>query len=241
MGYAWIARRPRARGQRCSTGEPAPAGAPSRRSVAFGNAHDDARRARPPTPARSSQQPAGGDALRPRRVHAGTGGDAQVDAPRGRPFVALQQQDGGRLGDRRHRRLASGHHRARPTATCGPRRASSTSCAPPGTYRFRVTGRGRQGARRGRPSGYTRRRPARSTVARADHAARARPRWPAASPRVRPMYPDAGHRRCSRCRACVGGDATITIGNGPARSRDGPDGDGLYRAAGTRQRAASRR
>jgi neutral ceramidase len=173
-----------------------------------------------------SAQPAAAITNYGRAVMTWKGGDQQIDAPRGTPFVTLQHKVGDSwdnvatddsLSDTTLRRDGNW------TETW-----QFDECSQPGIYRLKVTGQAVKAAGE-TASGYT----ATSneiTVSRLTLQVPA-PTVENGEASVRPLYPDPGAGTLLALPRLVrDADVTITLGNGgkvPARDADG---DGLYTA-----------
>jgi neutral ceramidase len=224
MGYAWLAAGAMLEAALLK-GEPAPAGIEPPK-LGFGT--------KATTPARETpkagtaiEQPA--DTARyGRAVFRFNGGDPQVDARRGKPFVSLQ-----RRGDDGWETLAADESFLDTTERSAGDVWTETfqfdGCAPTGTYRFKVTGRAVRAAgeraRRYRltsaPFSVSRLEIAAGTASVADGVAK-----------VRPLYPDPGSGALLALPRLVRDAAVrLSLSDGRTVTATDPDDDGLYTAA----------
>jgi len=223
-GYAWLAGGT-ALERSLLRGTAAPAGAPEPPQLSFGTTASTPPRATPQAGTALSQ-PAG-VARYGRAVFRWTGGDPQVDAPRGIPFVALQRQTGSGW-----RTVATDDSYLDTTQRAAGDVWTETfqfdGCFPTGSYRFHVTGRAVRsfGAP---PVAYALGSRPFTVVPLKIAAGSATVATGVAS--VRPLYPDPGPGALVALPRLVrGADVVLTLSDGTTVPAADPDGDGVYTA-----------
>ena len=222
MGYAWLAAGARVVDAVLSGGTPPSAAEPPQ--LAIGTTQS--------TPARSTpaagtalQQPAGAD-RHGRAVFSWNGGDPQVDAPRGKTFVALQRRTG---DDWTTVDTDDGYRDTtqRGQGNVWTETFQFETCFPTGSYRFHVTGRAvrSDGAA---PSAYT---VDSQPFAVAPVPIAASPSTSGGTASVRPLYRDPGDGALVALPRLVR-DATVTftLADGSTVAGSDPDDDGTYTA-----------
>lgn len=224
-GYAWLAAGTQLESSLLA-GAPAPAGAAEPPEAAFGTTQS--------TPTRVTadagtvvKQPA--DVARyGRAVFAWKGGDPQVDAARGKTFVALQRRTsaGGWTTAATDDSFYDTTQRA--AGDVWTETFQFDRCVPTGTYRFHVTGHAVT-ADGGAPEAYTvDAHP--FTVSPVKLATGdVSPAGGVAS--VRPLYPDPGSGALVALpRLALGAAVEFALSNGRSVAATDPDGDGVYAA-----------
>jgi len=224
MGYAWLAAGS-ALQQALLKGEAAPAGATEPPELAFGTTAT--------TPARTTAQ-AGTAVTQPkdvtrygRAVFTWHGGDPQVDARRGRTFVALQREtDDGWTTTATDDSFHDTTERA--AGDVWTDTFQFDHCSPTGTYRFHVTGRAVK-ADGDSPSPYTLDSASFTVAAVTIATGTAAVSDGVAS--VRPTYPDPGTGALLALpRLVLGATVELSLGGGREVAATDADGDGVYTA-----------
>jgi hypothetical protein len=223
-GYAWLAGAT-ALERSLLRGTAAPAGAPEPPQVSFGTTMS--------TPPRSTPQ-AGTALTQPapvarygRAVLRWNGGDPQVDAPRGRPFVSLQRQ-----AERGWRTVATDDSYLDTTRRAAGDVWTETfqfdGCFPIGSYRFHVTGRAVRSLGAAATAYALDSRP--FTVSPLTIASGS-PTVAAGVASVRPLYPDPGPGALVALPRLVrGATVRLDLSDGTSLPAADPDGDGVYTA-----------
>lgn len=224
-GYAWLAAGTQLESS-LLRGAPAPAGAAEPPEAAFGTTQSTPPRATPDA-GTVVKQPA--DVARyGRAVFAWRGGDPQVDAARGKTFVALQRRTsaGGWTTVATDDSFYDTTQRA--AGDVWTETFQFDRCYATGTYRFHVTGRAVK-TDGGAPAPYTI--DAHPFTVSPVKLATGDVTTTGDVASVRPLYPDPGSGALLALpRLALGVDVQLVLSNGHRVTATDPDGDGVYTA-----------